>query len=413
MKNAALVFCLLAALAAHPQSFTTAQYKEDFQWFWQTVNDNYCYFQKKKIDWNRIREFYRPRIDTVTTRESFIALLEDALYELYDHHCTLRTRNPFSRRLVPTGADIWAEWEGEKAVVREVRKGFGAGRVGIRAGMEIVAVDDVPVNQAILPFLPHTVNRESRSFALRLLMAGDHVHARKMTLKSGGATADYYPDKDGLLLEDVQYPAWVESASYGPIGYIRINNFLYDNNLIARFDSVLNGMLDKPALMIDLRETPSGGNTTVARAILGRFIRKDHFYQKHELYAEEKATGVKRSWEEIVSPRGICYTGRVVVLADHWTGSIAEGITIAFDGMKRATVIGTELARLNGAVDGFELPVTKIGFNIATERLYHVDGTPRELFEPAITVDVRGQSAAKDGDVILNTALGYLRRQLK
>jgi carboxyl-terminal processing protease len=103
----------------------------------------------------------------------------------------------------------------------------------------------------------------------------------------------------------------------------------------------------------------------------------------------------------------------VVVLADHWTGSIAEGITIAFDGIKRATVIGTELARLNGAVDGFELPVTKIGFNIATERLYHVDGTPRELFEPAITVDVRGQSAAKDGDVILNTALGYLRRQLK
>jgi carboxyl-terminal processing protease len=126
------------------------------------------------------------------------------------------------------------------------------------------------------------------------------------------------------------------------------------------------------------------------------------------LYAEEKATGIKRSWEEIVSPRGIIYTNPVVVLADHWTGSISEGITIAFDGMKRATVIGTRLARLNGAVEGFEMPNTKIGFNIATERLYHVNGSPRELFNPAIPVDVSSQ--APGNDVILKTAINYLNK---
>jgi carboxyl-terminal processing protease len=257
------------------------------------------------------------------------------------------------------------------------------------------------------------VNTESKSFALRLLLAGDHVNKRKITVKANNATTDYYPDKDGLLLEDVQYPAWVESATFGQVGYIKVNNFLFDNAIIPRFDSVLNGLLTKKAIIIDLRETPSGGNTTVARAILSRFVSKEQFYQKHELYAEEKSTGVKRSWEEIVSPRGIRYTGRVVVLADHWTGSIAEGITIAFDGMKAATVIGTELARLNGAVDGFEMPNTRIGFNIATERLYHINGTPRELFKPAIAVDVTKQTAAKDGDVILNRAIRYLKQQIK
>lgn len=403
------MLCLLIGLTVHSQSFTTTQYKEDFNYFWQTVNDNYCYFAKKQIDWNKVKEIYGPCIDTVSSRESFIDMIEKVLYELYDHHCSLRTRNRLSRRLVPTGADIWAEFDNDRPIIKEARKGFGAEKVGIKAGMEVVAVDDVPVNKAILAFLPHTVNAESKSFALRLVLAGDHVNKRKISLRYKGAISDYYPDKDGLLLEDVQYPTWVESSAFGEIGYLKINNFLFDNTIIPQFDSVLNGLITKNALIIDLRETPSGGNTTVARAILGRFIDKEQFYQKHELYAEEKSTGIKRSWAEIVSPRGIRYTGRVVVLADHWNGSIGEGITIAFDGMKRATIIGTELARLNGAVDGFEMPNTKIGFNIATERLFHVSGKPRELFKPAVEVDVTGQSSQRDP--ILDAALSYLKQQ--
>jgi hypothetical protein len=80
--------------------------------------------------------------------------------------------------------------------------------------------------------------------------------------------------------------------------------------------------------------------------------------------------------------------------------------------MKRATVIGTPLARLNGAVESAEMPNTKIGFNIATERLYHVNGLPRELYKPAIEVDVTAQRPGQDGDIILRTGLEYLKREL-
>ncbi|MEO6630868.1 MAG: S41 family peptidase, partial [Mucilaginibacter sp.] len=214
-----------------------------------------------------------------------------------------------------------------------------------------------------------------------------------------------------LMLEHVKYPEMVESRIINNIGYIRVNNFLFDNSIIPKFDSVLNKLMHTKALIIDMRETPSGGNTSVAKAILGRFIKEEHFYQKHEYYAEEKETGIKRSWEEIVSPRGITYTKPLVILADHWTGSIAEGITIGFDGMKRATVIGTTLARLNGSVESFRMPNTKIGFNIPTERLYHVSGVPRELFKPAIEVDVTKQRPGVD--VILNRALAFLNNKTK
>jgi carboxyl-terminal processing protease len=53
-------------------------------------------------------------------------------------------------------------------------------------------------------------------------------------------------------------------------------------------------------LIIDLTETPSGGNTTVARAIMGRFTDKQLPYQTHEF--DEKAYDTKRHWTEYVSP---------------------------------------------------------------------------------------------------------------
>jgi C-terminal processing protease CtpA/Prc len=413
MKNITLIILLLGSASSYSQTFTKQQYKADFNFFWNTVDSNYCYFEKKQVDWNKLRDIYSKQVDTATSRDGFVSIIEKAIYELYDHHCGLHTNTKFSRRLVPTGADIWAEFVGDRPIITEVRKGFGAEKAGVIAGMEVIAVNDVPVKDAILPFLSHTVNNESKSFALRLILAGDHFTKRKITLKSNNVNRDYYPDQVGLMLEHIKYTAMVESKDLDGIGYIKVNNFLFDNALIPKFDSVLNTLMQKKAIIIDMRETASGGNTSVARAILGRFITKEQFYQKHELYAEEKETGIKRSWEEMVSPRGIPYLKPLVILADHWTGSISEGVTIAFDGMKRATVIGTQLARLNGAVYSFEMPNTKIGFNISEERLYHVNGTPRELYKPAIEVDVTKQKAGNNGDVILNSALTFLKDKIR
>jgi len=63
---------------------------------------------------------------------------------------------------------------------------------------------------------------------------------------------------------------------------------------------------------------------------------------------------------------------------------MGEGMAVGFDGMKRAKIIGTEMAGLIGAISNFQLPETKIGFQFPTERLYHINGTPREDFIPEI-----------------------------
>ena len=398
-------------------SQTSSQFRSDFNYFWTTINDEYCYFGKKQTNWQKVKEIYSPALDTITTRDQFVTLLEKGLYEIYDHHAILNTNTNSSRRLVPSGTDIWAEYVDGKPVITEVRMDFGAQAAGIKPGMEIIAINNTPVATAIETFLPRAVNPmtiEAKNFALRLVLAGNHHDTRKFTLKYNGTTKDYFPDQNGLQLEHIQYTGKLESRKIGNTGYIRINDCLYDNDLIPAFDSTMQSLSSSQSLVLDLRETPSGGNTTVARAILGWFINKDHFYQKHEYYAEEKSTGVKRSWEEIVSPRpGKYYSKPLVVLCDHWTGSIAEGIVIGFDALNRPNtkVIGTELSRLNGAVYSFEMPETHIHFTFPAERLYHINGLPREQYLPSIFIDWRKNEFKPGTDIFIEKAIQYLNKK--
>lgn len=420
MKSIPLLSILLwlqSFALAQKSEISTEQYRQDFLYFWSTVNEEYCYFDKKQTNWNKVKELYTPALDTITRRDQFIQLLEKAMYEIYDHHAVFNTNTNLSQRLVPSGTDIWAEYINGKPMVTEVRRGFGVAESGICSGMEVIAINHIPVSMAIEPFLPKTVvplNNEAKSFALRLALAGNHIQPRILTLQYQGIQQNFYPDQKGLQLEHIRYQSNIESRRIGNIGYIRINDCLYDNALIPVFDSIIQSFANTRSLILDFRETPSGGNTAVAKAILGWFIDSDRYYQKHEYYAEEKSTGIKRSWAEIVSPRkGKYYNKPLVVLGNHWTGSIAEGILVGFDALNRpsTTIIGTDLAHLIGAVYSFEMPNTKIRFTFPAERLYHMNGTPRETFKPAIFINWQKETEKPGTDLMVEKAILYLKNR--
>ena len=383
-------------------NFTRQQYEEDFDYVWKRISDDYAYFDQKQTDWNRVREIYRPRINEVRTRADFVALLEDVLEELYDFHTHLNTNTPSSPRLVPSGADIWAEWIGDRATVTEVRLNSNAERAGVRAGMQIVSINGRTVEEAVGVRVGKSLrsqDREARNWALRALLAGRRNEKRSIGVINNGARALLSIDDDLARVATGTRPLLEYRRIGKDTGYIRINNSLGDTDLIRQFDSALASLRDTKRLMLDLRDTPSGGNTTVGRGIMGRFIRRDMPYQKHSIPSEERRYGTRRSWIELVSPRGeFTYTAPLVILVNHWTGSMGEGITIGMDAMRRATIVGTEMARLVGATTGIRLPNTGIGVNFPTEKLFHVNGTPRESFVPPVYVNLlrRGNSASQD-----------------
>lgn len=412
------LFCLISHLffvsSLSAQTVPDHRYKKDFDYFWKTINDNYCYWDKKQTDWNKVKIVYGAQMDTVTSIHSFVLLLEKVFNELYDHHASLNTNTLESQRLVPSGTDIWAEYINNNPVITEVRSGFGAEKTGLKAGMGIIAINDVPVEKAILSFLPAFMKQpdaESKNYALRHALAGRHSDNRKITVSYQGRPQVFYPDQPvNLLKANNSAEELIRSEILdGNIGYILINDALGNNDLIPLFDAVLSKHSNTKAIIIDLRNTPGGGNTTVARAIMGRFITKEGVYQKHELTTEEKEYGIKRSWMEIVSPREPVYTKPLVILVDHWTGSVGEGITIGFDALKRATIIGTVMAGLNGANYSFAMPNTGIGFSFPAEKLFHVNGTRREKFQPHIKVDMTRKKGVED--IILREALTFLNKK--
>jgi carboxyl-terminal processing protease len=85
---------------------------------------------------------------------------------------------------------------------------------------------------------------------------------------------------------------------------------------------------------------------------------------------------------------------------------MGEGIAIGLDGMRRATVVGTRMAGLNGAVFDLQLPNTGIKLNYAAEKLFHVNGIQREDFVPPVAVKLSGKST---DDVFLAEGVRTLR----
>ena len=104
--------------------------------------------------------------------------------------------------------------------------------------------------------------------------------------------------------------------------------------------SAMASVTDATALILDLRDTPGGGNSSVARGIMGHFTKVERPYQVHVYPYEQRRYGVIRKAVEHVVPRAPHFAGRVVVLGGRWTGSMGEGIMIGMDAFG-ATTIGS------------------------------------------------------------------------
>lgn len=386
MKTARILLMILINVSVNTYftnlAIAQSRYQNDFNELWKTVKNSYAYLNQQKIDWQKVKTIYTPVVDTIKTDDSFISFLETVLNELHNGHNALSTNLPTSNRLVPSGMDMYVEKMNGKYFITDLRKGFGAEQCGLTTGMQILKFNEKNIDEQIERFLPkytNTHNQQMYQYAIDMLFAGTHDKPRKVTVLLNGIEKDYFPD-DVKIVDDktiIEYKILDNN-----IGYIKVDNSLYNYDLINKFDSIVDSFILLKGIILDLSETPGGGNTTVARAIMGRFIDSKLPYQTHEV--DEPGYDTKQVWTEYVIPRRKTYKGKVVLMVGHWTGSMGEGIAIGFDAMKRVTIVGTKMAGLLGAIDGFKLTNTKIGFQISTERLYHINGTPRENYIPEV-----------------------------
>ena len=338
-------------------------------------------------------------LHNVRTGEEFVALLERVVDELYDPHAHLTVNLQRSPRLVPSGTDLWAEWRGPEATITQVRDNSDAARAGLRPRAVVIGIEGVPIGDAVEARMGRAYGHSvasARDWALRAVLAGRHGTRRLLEIREAGVrvvpsilpAADQFTSRSAPLDASEMRPG---------IGYVRFNDSLGDNASVTAFDHALQELRHTRGLIIDLRNTPGGGNTGVAEGILGRFVERELPYQKHALPATPPAIGVGRNWFARVSPRGPFTYGRpVAVLVGRWTGSMGEGLAMGFEATGAGTVVGTPMAGLVGATMTIVLPRTSVGISVPFERLYHVKATPREAYQPPVVVDVAQVAAGRD-----------------
>ena len=404
----AALYAVSSMAAADPGFAAAEQRLADLDWLVARFEEKYAYRDKRNLDWKNISRAYRDDATQANDKAAWVAVLEHVVAELYDHHASLGTNTSKSPQLVPSGTDIWAEVIAGSPAIVQVRPGSVAFKAGLRGGMVVRTIAEEPVAAAISRWRPRTLlkaDAEADSFALRVSLAGNHVDRRRFVACAAGDRCKPF-DLDPVTEHDAgERVTW--RMVDGELGLVRIENSLGDTGTIADFDRALEKLKGAKGFILDLRNTPSGGNTGTAEPILGRFISKRQGYQR-VFEPGPRRTFESDSWTKDVAPRGATVDRPLVVLVDHWTGSMGEGMAIGLHAMKRAKIVGTKMAGLLGGTGSFELPNTRVSVRFPIERLYHLDGTPRELFEPGTLVD----AASGGDDPILAAGLEELRKEL-
>ena len=395
------VFCgtslALAAARGHtaePPHDTT--FVEDFDELWHTLGERYCFFGEKRTDWARVRALYRPIAVRAETLSVFTDVVRSVLAELYDAHTHLS--DP------PVGAPRWplydllAERVGDTVRLAAIDDDSAASDAGLVIGDQVVSVGGQPVEKGVHDLLPRCLSAPDAAadaYAVNVAVAGRRGQERRFGIRSKGR------DVREIVLGAKAAPARPDVDSHrldGGFGYVAIRSFA-ETSTVEAFDRALDAFRDAPGLVIDVRRN-GGGDTAVARPIMGRFI---HERRAYATMRRRQGAGLSVPWTEEVEPRGpFTFDKPVVVLTNHWSASMAEGFPMGMRDIGRARIVGTRMMGLGAAVFPIRLDRTGLQAQYSGEPVYDTQGRPRWLLRPDIEV--------MDGSDILAAGLEDLRR---
>jgi len=390
------LLCVILSCSSPRKNQTIEEIKlAEFDEFIDNITEEYIYLNSRHEEFECIKDAYRNEVIQLTSVREHVLFYETIMMEFWDNHVQLNTNVKESYRV---DIMMYTSFDGHSTKVENIWQSQmdQLPKQNI-IGSEIIRFNGVPFQEMIDDFPTRCLdkqNPEIRSWIGNKILAGKYSEPRiiDLLLKDGSTIS---VDIDSLK---VKYDdSFLDYKLIDNIGYIKINNSLGEDGLVNEFNQTLDQMHNTKALILDLRHTESGGNTGVAEPILGRFISEEMPYQ---LYQNKK-----KKYFGYIIPKGKTYTKPLYVLCNHWTGSMGEGVTVGLDGLKRATIIGTEMARLRGGMNSFKFLTKDYYYKFSFEKIFHIDGTPREEFVPEFLV----KQEQLHNDEILQKALEMIR----
>jgi len=372
-------------------------YADDVQTLCDTMPAKYAYFESRSGHWGAACADALGKAQIAEGPAQALGILERLIDELYDAHIGFNTNSACSPRVLPSGADIWFQKHEEAYRLTAIRAGSSAGQKGLELGDAFVSFNGLPA-EALARTRMHigldSVSIQRFEWAFHAALAGNRGAPRILTIMRDGVEIEIDLGEPVTAQNDRVLTLDMLTAN---IGHIRFHNSLGDGATVDAFNEAIEVLKGSQGLILDLRDTPGGGNTDVAEPIIGRFISKARPYQVTVPIGEEP---IYRN----VQPTGKwTYEKPVIVLVGRWTGSMGEGMAVGFDGLGRAVIMGDHMAGLALMNMGINLRYPAYGLN-------HIDGTPRHEWEPDIP---RSADFGDQEDLLLKDAVAALSLPVK
>ncbi|MDD6210083.1 MAG: S41 family peptidase [Bacteroidales bacterium] len=108
----------------------------NFEALWTILDERYCFFDLKDIDWQEVKEHYQYRLIGITSTETFFNLMGEMLAELKDGHVNLISAFDVSRY------EAWFDDYPENFDGKIVDEKYLGKRYQIAAGMKYTIIQD-------------------------------------------------------------------------------------------------------------------------------------------------------------------------------------------------------------------------------------------------------------------------------
>lgn len=305
-----------------------------FDEVWQYVDERYVYADYRGVDWQNVKETYRPRVIATTDSNAFYLIIKEMIGLLNDDHTRFDT--PQEVAMDEAFFSGTADYAGIGIIIREVEQGLMIMRLaqsgpaemaGVRPYDIVTSVDGVAINDMIQDDVEYT--RRIRGpigsqITLGILRDGEELEVQ-ITRNAIPSTA--FPE------------AFTQPLPQNDVTYLTIDSFNRQN-----LDMLVKEALDGPnvvstpqAIIIDIRENYGGS--------IGSMLDVLAFFHDGGVMGEQ--VGRDQTYELEV-PEGKVLpayaTVPIIVLTSGETASAAEMFASGLRSLRGATIIGETTA---------------------------------------------------------------------
>ena len=383
-----------------------------FDEVWEQVSERYFDPSFRGVDWQVARRDLRPLAGEARDEAELYSVLRRMLGRLHDPH---------TRVFAPAEGTDWRVQHyisvgvsvrelGSALLVADVERGSQAARSGVRAGDELVSINDETADALFARKLAETASGEGRAARLQAVAhlfdgpAGSNV---ALDFRRAGESR---VRTARLLRESRTRVPTFDSKREGDARLVHFN--IFTPEVAAQFARALKGELrGARALVIDLRDNGGGeaeSMADLASTLLPAGLSLGRFTDREGAVRLEPFTRAALLSSADSFAR---FRGPVVLLTNARTASAAEVFAAALRETNRATVIGEAtcgcvlgIRRRHQLPDGGVLDVSEMDYH--TARGARLEGAG---LRPDISIEPTREDLRRRRDRALERALEILK----